>query len=155
MLPLLIAVRGGGTVRLRGRLEVGVCADICLPARIDVAIDLPATHEPDARIEAALADRPVRVSATARCTLEPTRDGFALTGTMEVLPQGRGEAVVFELPDPAVWITDAAVRREGRHLRATSELLAEGGRPRTVDRSRLRITVIGSQGAVEILGCTG
>ncbi len=155
VLPLLIAVRGGGEVRLRGRLDVGVCADICLPARISVAIDLPAAGRPDPEIAAALDDRPTRVAARVRCRLEPTRDGFALTGVMDVPSQGRGEAVVFELPDPGVWITDAAVRRKGGRLSASSEVLAEGGRPRTVDRSRLRVTVIGSSGAVEVTGCTG
>ena len=155
VLPLLIATQGNGVVQLRGRLDLGVCADICLPARVDVAMDLPARGTPDRAIEAALADRPARLDTVARCALSPIRDGFALTAEMDVPPQGDAEAVVFELPDPSVWVTDAAVVREGGRLRATSELLAQGGRLRNVDRSQVRITVIGSRGAVEIAGCEG
>ncbi len=155
VLPLLVAVEGNGTVRLRGRLDLGVCADVCLPARIDVAVDLLPGGRPDPAIESALADRPARVRAPARCRIGPTAQGLSLGADIDVASQGEGEVVVFEVPDPSVWVSDAAGERDGGVLRATAELLAEGGRPQTVDRSRIRITVIGSRGAVEIEGCAG
>ncbi|MEM7487532.1 MAG: protein-disulfide reductase DsbD domain-containing protein [Pseudomonadota bacterium] len=155
VLPLVIRSRGNGPIRLRGALDLGVCRDICLPAQVDVAADLVPGEAPDAAIEAALADRPARISAPVTCRLRPTPDGLALAGIVDLPPLGGREAVVFEVPDPAIWVTDARVARDGGRLTATSELMLGGGGPIAVDRSRVRITVIGETDAVEILGCTG
>ena len=154
VLPLLI-VPDGGPVVLRGRLDIGVCADICLPAQLAVDAVLTPGAGPDPRIVAALADRPRTLDVAAHCALRPIAGGFALTARIAAPPQGRDEAVVFEVADPGVWITDAATRREGGHIDATSQLLAAERRPFGVDRSRLRMTVIGTRGAVEVFGCSG
>ncbi|CUH40344.1 putative protein predicted to be involved in C-type cytochrome biogenesis [Jannaschia seosinensis] len=152
ILPLLVAT-GNGKARLEGRLDIGVCADICLPARLHVAADLPVRGTQDARLAAALTDRPRVIAAAAHCSLAPTEDGLALTARMDVPRQGGAEAVVFELPDPKIWVTDAATARDGTTLVARSELIGEA--PLSVDRSRIRITVIGTDGAVELRGCAG
>ena len=152
VLPLLIPAAGPGPVRLRGVLDIGVCADICLPARLRVAGDLPAGGAPDPAIEAALADRPDRVAARATCRLRPVPDGLELAGAVDLPRLGPDEAVVFELPDPHVWVTDAAVTRDGGRLRATARLYASDGAV-AVDRGRIRITVLGGGRAVEIAGC--
>ena len=154
VLPLDIAATSG-PVELRGVLDIGICSDICLPARVTVRADLPSAGRRDPAIAAALADRPRRVRAPARCTLSAGADGLTLTGYLDVAPQGRSEAVVFELPDPSVWITEADVTRRGHSLEARAEVIGSGRVALSVDRSRLRITVIGETGAVEILGCSG
>lgn len=154
VLPLLIPAAGPGAIALRGRLDLGVCAEICLPAQVSVAAELPPGGRPDPAIEAALADRPARLRARASCRLAPGRDGLRLSAEIAVPPQGGREAVVFELPDPDMWVTDAAVTRRGGTLAATSELIG-GAAGAGIDRSRIRITVIGTDGAVEIAGCAG
>ncbi|WP_298435425.1 protein-disulfide reductase DsbD domain-containing protein [uncultured Jannaschia sp.] len=154
VLPLLVVATGAAPT-LDGVLDLGVCSDICLPARVRVTGTLGAGRTPDARLAAALADRPRRVSADATCRLRPTRDGLALTGEIALPPVGRSETVVFEVPDPGVWVTDAQVSRRGGTLVATSELMVGGGRSVAIDRSRVRITVIGDRRAVEIEGCRG
>lgn len=154
VLPLLIAP-SGGTAELRGRLDIGVCAEVCLPARMEVVATLPSAGAQDAAIENALRDRPRRVQARARCLLRPIEDGFGITGQIEVPAQGSDEAVVFEMANAEVWITDAAVTRRGDRIDATAQMLLSGNRAFAVDRSRMRMTVIGSRGAVEIMGCSG
>ena len=155
VLPLLVQAAGPGPVRLDGVIDLGVCAEICLPARLHLTGTLPADGRPDAEIRAALADQPRRLRARAACSLRPTPDGMALTGRMQLPPMGATEAVVFEVPDPSLWVTDALSRvaRQGGTLTATSELMSGGGRPVALDRSRIRITVIGDRDAVEIAGC--
>ncbi|WP_299818533.1 protein-disulfide reductase DsbD domain-containing protein [uncultured Jannaschia sp.] len=155
VLPLEIVAATSGPVELSGVLDLGVCADICLPARVTVRAELPAAGRHDPAIANALANRPRRVDAPARCTLRQGTGGLVLAGEIDVAPQGQTEAVVFELPDPAVWITDADVTRRGARLQARAEVIASDRAGLSVDRSRLRITVIGERGAVEILGCTG
>lgn len=155
VLPLLVQPAGPGPVRLDGVLDIGVCAEICLPARVRLAADLPPGRAPDPAIEAALADRPVRVERRATCALRPVEDGLEIAGEVTLPPLAPAEAVVFELPDPEVWVTDAHVTRRGDRLRATAEILAPRGRPLSVDRAAIRITVIGAGRAVEIAGCAG
>lgn len=154
VLPLLIAP-ADGPVELRGLLNIGVCADVCLPAQVKIDAVLPPRGQVDPQIEAALRDRPRRVQAAARCLLRPIANGFAITGQIEVPSQGRSEAVVFEMQNRDVWITDATVTRRGGYIDATSQMLLSGNRSFSVDRSRMRLTVIGDRGAVEIMGCTG
>ncbi len=154
VLPLLVRTAGPGPVRLRGVLDIGVCAEICLPARLEVSADLPAGGARDPAIAAALADRPRRVAARATCRLRPIAGGLEVAAAIDLPPVGRDEAVVFELPDPSVWITDAAVARDGGTLRAAAGLMWSG-RARSVDRAAMRITVIGTDGAVEVAGCAG
>lgn len=155
ILPLLIAPGGGGPIRLRGTLDIGVCADICLPARLFVDAMLEPSVRAVPEIEAALADRPRRIRATARCSLQPTADGLSLTGQIDVPRQGSAETVVFEVPDPKVWVTDAAVARQGGRITARADILASNGGGVSFDRSQVLMTVIGDRSAVEILGCTG
>ncbi|MGB3556860.1 MAG: hypothetical protein WBA25_19715, partial [Jannaschia sp.] len=95
------------------------------------------------------------VDVPVRCTLRPTQEGLALTGEIAIAPLAGPETVVFEVPDPRLWVTDARVRRDGNRLIAVSELMAGGGGPVSLDRSRIRITVIGRREAVEIMGCSG
>lgn len=155
VLPLLVVPDGDGAVRLRGTLDFGVCADICIPARMDIAADLPAGGYPVPEIAAALRDRPRRMDASARCRIAPTADGLAVSAEMRLPPLGGSEAVVFELPDPSVWVGEAAVRRAGGSLHAKAEMIAGGRGPLAFDRSALRMTVIGESDAVEVLGCAG
>ncbi|MEM7641293.1 MAG: protein-disulfide reductase DsbD domain-containing protein [Pseudomonadota bacterium] len=153
VLPLRIRPVSDGIVRLHGTLDIGVCQDICLPAKLEVTAELPAGGVPDIEIEAALADQPERVDQSVTCVLRPTSDGFALAGQIDVPSVGYDEAVVFELSDPSVWVTDAVVARQGDQLIATSELMVGGDRRPDIDRSEVRITIIGETRAVEILGC--
>jgi hypothetical protein len=61
--------------------------------------------------------------------------------------------VVIESADPGLWLSEAASSRDGGTLVAVAEALARDGRPPAVDRSELRITVLGDGRAVDIRGC--
>ncbi len=154
VLPLLIQTDSRGPVQLSGQLDIGVCAEICVPASLRLAGELPAVGAPSVDLRDALSDRPQNVTANVTCRLGATEDGLRLTAETRLPSQGGQEAVVFEIPDPSIWIADAVVTREGDRLSAASDLLAGGG-PMSVDRGEVRITVIGQDGAVELQGCTG
>ncbi|TFL17341.1 protein-disulfide reductase DsbD domain-containing protein [Jannaschia formosa] len=152
ILPLIVAT-GEGAARLGGRLDLGVCAAVCLPVQVEVEVALPPGGAEDEALIAALADRPRRLPLQADCTTRPTPDGIALTGAVDLPSLGGTETVVFEPADPALWVTDSVVSRQGERITGSSELMAGGGNPVTLDRSRIRITVIGAHGAVELAGC--
>lgn len=158
--PLEVALaEGHGALRLAGQFDIGVCHDICMPVTLDFSGTLPAGGRPDPRVAAALADRPLTASeagaGTVTCALTPISDGLRVEARIPVSAQGRSEAVVFELPDPAIWVSEATVTRQGSTLMASADIVPPDAGPFALDRSSLRITVIGGRGAVEIIGCRG
>ena len=160
VLPLeLTPARPGQPIEVRGEVELGVCRDVCVPMTVRVSADLvPDTGGADAAIAAALADRPESAAegrvTGATCTVEPIHDGLRITARIDMPSLGPGEIGVFELPDPAIWISESENRRTGATLFVTSDAVPPGGAPFLLDRSAMRITVIGRDRAVEIRGCS-
>lgn len=157
VLPLeLTPTRKGRPIRLRGTLEIGVCADICLPARLRVDAVLPVDGVGDPVIAAALADRPSAGRGQVRCALRPIDGGMALSARVPLARRlGNTEAVAVELAGARgrVWITDTSVRRSGGELITETEFMTPGGAPILINRADLRFTAIGARGAVEFFGC--
>lgn len=149
---------GTGTVRLAGSVEIGVCRDVCVPMRLPFAADLPADGRRDPAIAAALVDRPLtpeEAGARASCEVTPMDEGLALTVRLAMPPLGADEAVVIEAADPSLWVSEPVAAREGGTLVATAEAYSTDGHPILLDRSDLRITVLGEGRAVDIRGCAG
>ena len=67
-------------------------------------------------------------------------------------PTQRVTAVI-EPGNPSVWASEASARRKGDTLVAISELMNMDGGAFAVDRSQVRITVLGRNHAVDIQGC--
>lgn len=160
VLPLAVTpAPGGGEMRLAGRIDIGVCEEVCIPVSLDLAADLPAAGSPDPAIAEAMAARPIPAEAagvtSVTCSVEPIADGIRLTARVAMPPIGRDEAAVLELPDPSIWISEAETRREGGVLHATAEMVPPAARPFSVDRSEVRITVLSGARGVDIRGCTG
>lgn len=143
------------TVRLR--VDLGVCNEVCMPAALAFAGELPATGSPDAAIRAALGARP-RSAAEAglraiACRVEPIDDGLRLTADIDLPQRGGPEVVVFESADARVWVSEAMTSRNGGRLVSTADLVGPGGAPFALDRQGVTVTVLGEGRAVEIAGC--
>lgn len=155
VIPLAIAVTGPDAV-LRGEVEIGVCRDICVPARLRLEASLPERGQRDAAIAGWMARGAERVETRADCRFEPARAGLGLTATMDVPSPGQPETVVFEVEDPTVWVTDSEVHRQGGRITARTRLIGPGGGPPSmVRRGGIRITLLGGSRAVELAGCDG
>ena len=59
-----------------------------------------------------------------------------------------------ETSQPALWASQTETKRQGNRLTATSEVISPDGQPFALDRSAVRITVLGTKHAVDILGCS-
>ena len=155
-LPLVVEPRDPALpMRLRGALDLGVCSDVCLPVKARVDAVLPPAGAPDPAIRAALADRPGTVVGAVRCRLVPDEAGLAIEVEVEAPPLGAPEAAVIEMPGAGLWIDDPAVARRGDEVRATAAVADPDGGPVAFDRRSLRVTLIGSERAVEATGCDG
>ena len=160
ILPIeLTPSRPGRPIALRANVEVGICQDICVPMSVRVSADLGQNTAPDARISAAIADQPAPARQaglrSVTCGVEPIADGLRLTARIDMPRLGGDEIAVFELSDQTIWISEAMAKRQGGTLTATSEMVAPSNMPFLLDRSDLRITVIGAGQAVDIAGCKG
>ena len=66
---------------------------------------------------------------------------------------GDVEVAVIEPGGPELWASETQTRRQGNTLIASSELINASGSAFAVNRSEIRITVLGTKHAVDIQGC--
>jgi len=149
-------------IHLRVQVALGVCRDICMPASLDLAADLPApalasAATPDPVIRSALRAQPDSAEAaglrTISCQVDPIADGLRLTATLQLPSTGGDETVVLEPGQAAIWVSDAQSDRAGGQLVASADLVADSGAVFALDRSAVIVTVLGRDRAVEIIGC--
>ncbi len=140
-----------------GELTIGVCEEICIPFSVAFDTLLPSSGERDSAITAALVDQPLAASeagvGAVICAIDPIHDGLRVTTTMDVAPTGSSEVVVVEAGDPGIWVSEADVARSGDQLQAIVDMVHISGEAFALDRSDVRITVLGSDQAIDIQGC--
>lgn len=161
VLPVEFFARdGAGPVEVSGQIALGVCKDICLPVTLSASgtltDDAPSRADRDT-LQRALAERPdTRKSAGAgpvTCSVEPISDGMRITTRITLPKQGGNEFVVIEPPRPDIWVSEAETDRQGGVLVASADLVPPEAQPFSMDRSKVRITVLGRDGAVDLMGC--
>ncbi len=154
--PLLLRPeRADSPIALEGRMEFGVCSDICVPVALEVSSLLPPDGGlTDSLIRRALDDQPKMAgTGSATCLVRPVDGGMSVTANIRMPDHGHGETVVMEHPDPEIWVTGATLKRSGDTVTAVAEFLSSDGKPFPMARDAIRITMIGSRGATEIAGC--
>lgn len=151
------AVDGEAPIRLSGQIEIGVCEDICIPMQFDVDALLPPAGLDDPVIRAALADRPMTAQEAGvrevSCAVGANADGLEVTARVVMPALTASETAVLELGGQNVWISEADTTRDGATLTAVVDMVGETGAPFVLDRSAVRITIIGDGEAVDIRGC--
>lgn len=150
----------GASLTLKGRVDLGLCNDICVPMSVAFSATLPNSgSKSDPMIRAALKMVPMPAAKagvkSVTCTIEPITDGLRVTATITLPSTGRDEVAVIEAPDQSIWVSEATTKRSANTLTATSEMVPPSNAPFLLDRSKIRITIIGSNRAVDIRGCTG
>jgi DsbC/DsbD-like thiol-disulfide interchange protein len=158
VLPIELTLRDPSlAARVETSIEIGVCETICLPVSMTLQADLPPGGTEDPRITTALAERPKSARTAGLegldCTLEPIADGMRVTARLDIPQLGRDEIAVFELSDKSVWISESNTVRDVGRLTAQADLVPMSGAPFALDRSDLRITILGDDNAAELRGC--
>lgn len=159
VLPMLFSAKDASQpITLSGTVEIGVCEKVCIPVSLELDGVLPAEGDAkDATLSAALKDVPQTAKKAGvrkvSCKVAPTRDGLMITASVDMASAGGREVLVFEHPDKSLWISEAETERNGQVLTARSEFVSVNGGPFPLDRSDIRITVLGTKKAVDIHGC--
>ncbi|WP_170332471.1 protein-disulfide reductase DsbD domain-containing protein [Ruegeria arenilitoris] len=159
VLPIEITPRNAKKpVRLRGEMDLGVCKDVCVPGRLDFDHTVDANAGRNPAIAAALAQRPYSAReagvAKAACHLTPTADGMQIEAHITMPSSGGEEIAVIEPGNPTLWASPPETSRNGNTLVARSEVISASGGPFALDRSEVRITVLGAKHSVDIQGCS-
>lgn len=155
VLPIVLTPETTGKpIRLKGTVDIGVCKDICVP--LQVVLDETIAPESTAAtpaIKTALATVPRTGAQDVSCSTSVGSRGILLTVSASVPSLGSSEDAAVETGDPLVWATDPSVTREGQTLTLKTELVHALSGAFALNRSNLRLTLIGSQNAVDIQGC--
>lgn len=144
---------------LKARLDIGVCEDVCLPISLDIDSNLSSeiTQE-SAAIRSAMGNRPVSAQqagvGNVSCAIAPISDGLRITARITMPTTGGPEVTVFELPDRSIWISQADTERQGNILIASADMVPTDGAPFLLNRSEVRISVLGRHKMVDIRGCS-
>lgn len=159
VLPIEITpAKPGRPVRLSGEMEFGLCKDVCIPGRLDFDHKLNADAARNPSIAAALAQRPYSASEagvrSSTCRLSPTSAGMRIEAHIAMPSAGGPEVAVIEPGNPQLWASQTKTTRRGSTLIATSDLSHVSGDAFALNRSQVRITVLGQRHAVDITGCT-
>lgn len=163
LLPVVLTpIDPDAAVEVDLALFFGVCRDICVPANVHLegVLAEAAPAEGRARIEAALASRPVPAATggvtAARCRLGNGEAGAEVHAEITFRdPPGADATLVIELPEhPEIWIGEARAEREGSRLIGIARVDG-GGQPLALERDGMRLTVIDGARAIDIRGCDG
>lgn len=158
VLPLtLTPVDPARPIDLRLAFTYGVCDEICIPAREEVAMTIPpgAPEEGGVFIRAALRDRPVGAAeggvTAAACRVEGAGETRRFTADIAfAAPPAAPPLVVVEGPE-GVWFGPVETRMVNGALTADGAVHTEAGR--WIDRSELSVTLLSDAGAVALPGC--
>ncbi|WP_293576204.1 protein-disulfide reductase DsbD domain-containing protein [Phaeobacter sp.] len=148
----------GSAIQLKGRMELGICKDVCIPSDLQFEAQLNPDSKRHPAIVAALADQPLSAAeagvSAAQCALRPSRYGMSLTVEITMPSAGGEETVIIEPGVAHLVTTETTTVRKGRRLVAETEIVSADGGVFAVDRSQMRFTVLGQNHAVDIRGCS-
>ncbi len=157
-IPIELFPNASGDMHLTGNLDIGICDEICVPATFAIDATIVTNGTRNAAISAALLNQPMTAAEASvgavTCTLAPIDGGMQITTVAALAQTGGQEAVIIETADPYVWVSEPKVTRSATHITATSDLIHANGSSFAVDRSGIRMTVLGQGRAVDIQGCS-
>ena len=147
----------GAAMQLSGQLDIGVCAEICVPVTLTFDMPLTPVTSRNPAIVAGLMNRPTTALeaslGTTTCAMSPLDGGMRIT-TVTTLPNvGTLSGIAIETSDPTVWVSEPKMQRSGRTLTATAELYQVDNKGFAIDRSGVRITLFADRQAIDIRGC--
>lgn len=160
VIPLHIAPkRGDKPIRLKGKMDIGVCSDICMPHTLkfdDMLV--PVGLVPIPEIASAMASAPFTAAEAGvravTCRISPTADGMQIEARITMPSAGGREETVIEAGQNGIWVSEPKTKRHGADIVAVSQMYHADGPAFSVDRSEVRITVLGGSYAVDIRGCS-
>lgn len=140
-------------------LFYGVCDEVCIPARAQLMLSLPASGaQPLAPpIRNALAARPLTAAEAGitghSCAIRPAGSGFAVTTRLRAPGPLDADFAVIESGADDIWITPKRIEPEDHGMTIRSNLSHYGKGGFALDRSRMRVTLFDGATTIDLPGC--
>jgi hypothetical protein len=90
----------------------------------------------------------------ATCQITPTDEGLQIEARITMPSAGGREEAVIEAGQDAIWVSEPKTRRSGGQIIAVSQMYHSAGPAFSINRSDVRITILGSSHSVDIRGCS-
>jgi|JI6StandDraft_1071083.scaffolds.fasta_scaffold99282_1 hypothetical protein len=150
----------GGTTHVVGKIDIGVCDEICVPISLNVSAELSTDAQGDPLIRSALKNLPTSAAdagiAKPRCKTEQIRDGLRLTTSIGFKGAAIGDFAVIELPERPVWTSPVKTTSGSGKLVQVTDMVPADASPFVLNRSGVRTTIFTKAGdVIEVMGCTG
>lgn len=134
-------------VILRAGIDLGICKDICVPAKLALEATLAASDAfANPAITTAISAQPKTGIAAGlsdlTCEVKMLSDGVRVIARAKLPDPGLVETVVFEPSETAVWVSEATVQRNGATLTASADLVPDQLVGFKLDLSKLRLTIL-------------
>lgn len=158
-LPIIITPSDRASpVTLKLDANIGICQDICVPVSISLTQTVRPEHsQRPAELLAALAQAPFAMADLGHppitCDFSPEADWMNVTITATLPRLGQWERSVIEYMDSGLWAQNKATTRNGSHLTGNAQITSTVGTMAAIDRSRIRISVLGPNTVIEQIGC--
>ncbi|MBC6441944.1 MAG: hypothetical protein GDA53_02280 [Rhodobacteraceae bacterium] len=158
VLPIEVTPKTGDRpIRVAGTVSFGICKDVCLPveARFSATLDGQTHHRHI--IQSALRARPITARRAGlralSCDIYPAPGGVRITANMELRGISEPRFVVMEYTGANIRAEQGRTDVQGVQVQAVATLYPLTPAPLIIDRSKLRLTVLGGARAVEVSGC--
>ena len=152
--PLQLSVDNTADITLIGRIEIGVCRELCMPVTLNLSARLSAQAPVDRLIETARAAVPKPGAGKLTCAFSAAEEGMKLEIVVPSSERPFDHAAI-ELDNQRLWIdTPKLERRDGR-LMITAQIMTPTGQPMAIGREGVTTTLFAPNGAFEYRGCLG
>lgn len=136
----------------------GVCEEVCIPATAQLSAQIPPRAEAEAvPVRLALATRAQTAQEAGIrnhvCEITPAGDGFNVVATVQGSAEITTDVAVFESGTEELWITPLSINPYGNDVMIEAHMAYYGNGALVVDRSAMRLTLLGPSGAIELEGC--
>ena len=152
--PLQLSVDDTAGITLIGRIEIGVCRELCIPITLDLSAQLSAQAPVDLLIETARAAVPKPGAGKLTCAFSAAEDGMKLEIIVPSFELAFDHAAI-ELGNQRLWVDTPKLERQDRRLIVTTQIMTPTGQPMAVGRDGVTTTLFSPNGAIEYRGCLG
>ena len=150
--PILIRPEATETATLRGKIDIGVCKEICIPVSFEVNTTLTATNLEDTLIKSFLNAKPQVGFGKVICEFKPVLHGMQISLYLNMAEPEIQHAVI-EVGDPKLSIGTPKISQEENQLKIVSNVLTPTGNSVSITRSDVVTTLFSAESVTEFTGC--
>ncbi len=150
--PLELTPQGEGDLSLDAFLDIGVCAEICVPFRAHLISEMEHKTKPNIEIKSYLAKSSTSIE-DVHCDITPIADGLTVAAQFPATSSHDVEHAVLEYADKSIWISQSNISHDGQNLIVTSDFVPESLQPIALSRSDITVSLFKRDGVYEAQGC--